>query len=499
MGDRIAFADTTLRDGQLSLWASSMTTQMMLPVVEYIDRAGFLGVEITGTSFFKKCVRELRDDPWERLRLVKQRVKRTPLRAIRSRYIPSFQITSSAIGDLWVERLAANGVTQLRIMDQSNNVSEWARMVKHARGLGMDPILQVTFTLSPRHTDTYYAERTRAAAELDVTEICLKDPGGLLTPDRVRTLIPVILANAGGKPVSLHTHCSTGLGPLCCLEAVKLGIRRLDTAIPPLADGSSNPSIFNVAANLRVLGYEPAVDLAVLRPVVDHFRAIARRNGLPEGKPAEYDEFHYLHQVPGGMISNLRHQLTQLGMVERLEEVLHEVVRVRAEFGYPIMVTPYSQFVGVQATLNVIMGERYKEVPDEVIHYALGHWGEEEASLMDPDIRDRILSRPRARELSRWEPPQESIGELRRRLGAEGLSDEEFLLWYFAGADDVKALREWQRSGRGQDTPPIGSTPLAHLVVELSKRPRWSHVFVQKGDVVFQVARADAGVQRTTQ
>lgn len=149
-----------------------------------------------------------------------------------------------------------------------------------------------------------------------------------------------------------------------------------------------------------------------------HFRAIARREGLPVGAPAAYDALHYLHQVPGGMISNLRFQLGNMGIGDRLEQVLEEIARVRADLGYPIMVTPYSQFTGVQAVMNVVTGERYREVPDEIIQYALGLWGDEEASSMDPDVRDRVLDRPRARSLAQWQPPQPSLQELRRSLGS---------------------------------------------------------------------------------
>jgi oxaloacetate decarboxylase alpha subunit len=300
-------------------------------------------------------------------------------------------------------------------------------------------------------------------------------------------LVPIVLKHAGKIPVELHTHCNTGLGPLCCLEAIKLGITSINTAIPPLANGSSNPSLFNVAQNARAMGYTTAIDEEVLRGVSEHFTHIAKREGLPIGKPLEYDSFHPIHQVPGGMISNFRHQLSKLGMRDRVQEVLEETGRVRAEFGYPIMVTPYSQFVGVQAAMNVILGERYKEVTDEGIQYALGLWGQEESTSMDPDVKDKILSRPRARELANWEPAEMSLKEFREKFGGPGVSDDELVLRYFAGKEEVEAMR---KAGPPKSYLSV-QNPLIALIDELSKKKELSHVHIQKGDLSIRMERGD--------
>ncbi len=195
----IRFVDTTLRDGQLSLWASNMTTGMMLPIVENIDRAGFEAFELLSSAFFKKAVRDLKEDLWERTRLVARRAKKTPLRAIRSRSMLAFQITPAAITELWLERLAANGITELRTSDPSNTSSYWTESVAGANRLGLKTILNIIYSLSPKHTDDYFMQRTREAAKLDVARICFKDPGGLLTPERTRALVPLILENADGN------------------------------------------------------------------------------------------------------------------------------------------------------------------------------------------------------------------------------------------------------------------------------------------------------------
>ena len=437
----IHFVDTTLRDGQLSLWASNMRTGMILPVAERFDHAGFEAVEIMSSAFYKKCVRDLKDDPWERVRLLARRITRTPLRSIRSRSMLAFQISPAAVTDLWLERLFANGITEVRTSDPSNTPKYWREAVRSANRVGLRTILNIIYSVSPKHTDEYFVERARQAADLEVYRICFKDPGGLLTPQATRRLVPLIMREAKDKPVEFHTHCNTGLGALCCLEAVKLGVTSINTAIPPLADASSNPSLFNVAMNARALGHQTAVDEEVMKPARDHFIAVAKGENLPVGKPVEYDAYHPMHQVPGGMISNFRFQLANLGTLDKLDAVLEEVARVRAEFGYPIMVTPYSQFFGVQAAINVIVGERYKEITDEVILYALGFWGEEEAESIDANVKDRILSRPRAKELSHMKPPEISLEQFRAKFGGAGVSDDDALLNYFAGDDHVAAMK----------------------------------------------------------
>ncbi|HEX9144510.1 MAG TPA: hypothetical protein VGA09_09585 [Candidatus Binatia bacterium] len=378
----IKFVDTTIRDGHQSLWAENMTTGMMLPVAEAMDRAGFDAIELISSSHLKKCVRELKEDPWARVKLMSERITHTPLRLNAGRF-SAFDLTPRSMYRLFMERMAANGIREARISEEWNELEGWTWKVDVARDVGINPVPNIIYSVSPKHTDAYFAERTRQAASLKVNRLCLKDPGGLLTPERIQTLVPIMFANANGIPIELHTHCTTGLGPLCCLEAVKLGIKIVNTALPPLADGSSNPSLFNVARNLRALGYRTLIDEEIVKPVSEHFTQIAKREGFPIGEPVEYDYSQYQHQVPGGMISNLRFQLRKVGVEHKIDEALRETMRVRAELGYPIMVTPLSQFVGSQAAINVIVGERYKEVTDQIIQYALGYWGREGTELMD--------------------------------------------------------------------------------------------------------------------
>lgn len=481
---RIRFVDTTLRDGQQSLWAYGMRTGMIIPIAEHIDRAGFEAIELGGPVELPKCVRELREDPWERYRLIASRITKTPLRVIHGTR-SGFSIFPDAVHELYDRCMADVGVKQVRISDSWNDAADWQWRIKQARAAGLEPIINLIYTISPRHTDEYYAQKTRAALDLNVFRVCLKDPGGILTPERTRTLAPAVLQAANGTTVELHTHCTTGLGSLCCLEAMQAGIKSINTAIPPLADGSSNPSIFNVSRNAAAMGFTPVLDESSIRPVAEHFTAVARRENLPIGRPPEYDYAQYVHQIPGGMISNLRHQLRLVGIENKLEQMLEEAAQVRAEFGYPIMVTPLSQFVGSQAAINVIVGERYKQVTDQTIEYALGIWGKEGSLLMDGGVKDKILGRPRANEIVRREPPRASLDELRRRWGGPGVSDEEVLLRFFTSKEDVANLRA---AGPAR-VQAYTANPLTTLVKELTKRSDRSRVFIRRGDFSLIMAK----------
>jgi oxaloacetate decarboxylase alpha subunit len=473
--DEVHFVDTTIRDGHQSLWAERMSTGMMLPIAKRLDDAGFLAIELLSGSHIKKAVRELREDPWERIRRVAERVPNTPLRLIAGR-VNTFGFDPPCMYELFIERMAANGIRQARISEPWNDLPGWRYRTEVARKFGLDPIINLIYSVSPVHTDEYYAERCRQAVTLKPFRLCLKDPGGLLTPERTRTLVPVVLANSGGIPVELHSHCTTGLGPLVALEAVKLGIRIVNTGIPPLADGSALPSVFNVAHNLRALGYKPVINEEMLRPVSEHLYAVAKREGFPLGVPAEYDEATYQHQVPGGMISNLGHQLRQVGKEAQLADALVETSRVRVELGYPIMVTPLSQFVGSQAAINVIIGERYKEVTDQVIRYALGHFGEEAVTAMDQEVRAKILDRPRAKEIMAQTRTHPTMADMRRDLDAATVSDEELLLRWLLTKDDIAAMRA---AGPAQEYV-TARHPLVKLMAELTQRSDCNLIQVSK-------------------
>jgi len=471
---QIKFIDTTIRDGQASLWAMNMRTHHMLPAMPLLDEAGFDQMEfLAAGSRLKKFVRHLAEDPWDWIKLGAEAAKKTQLRW--HGYISSASMSGnvpSEVGELLIRKVVDLGITYTRTGNNWNDFAAAGVEKQRLENLGMTPVINVMYSVSPRHTDAYFLDKARQAAALAPWRLCFKDVGGLLTPERTRELLPRMIAAAGDIPWEFHGHCNNGLGPLNAIEAVKAGVSYVHTAVPPLANGNSQPSVFNVAENLRALGYGVDLDEAPLHAVQEHFDWVAEREGFPKGVPAEFDQRLYSHQIPGGMISNLEHQLKLAGVGDRLEETLEETGRVRADLGYPIMVTPLSQFVGSQAAINVIVGERYQQVSDAVIEYALGrHGGEEALSNMDPDVRAKILDRPRARELERFERPDPTLAELRQRYGQD-ISDEHLILRAIVGDDAVDVIRD---APRRQPAAP-GEQPLVCLIRELANDPGHRHV-----------------------
>ncbi len=482
--NQVRFIDTTVRDGQLSLWALGMRTGAMLAIAEQMDRCGFESMEFFGFSGYIKYVREHKENPWDWIGVGAKKFHRTRLR-YHGGLATGFEKIPRSVRLLMIERVIAHGITLTRTSDPWNDYDAAAVEIEALRKLGMEVVVNIIYSVSPRHTDAYYAARARQAAAIRPYRICFKDVGGLLTPDRTRSLIPLIKQNIGDVPLEFHAHCNNGMAPFNYLEAIKLGVDTLHTAIPPLANGSGQPSILNVARNAAALGYQPLVDLPAVRPVADHFRFIAKLEGHPIGAQREYDHGQYLHQVPGGMISNLRYQLGKMGMENRLAETLEECARVRAELGYPIMVTPLAQFVGSQAAINVITGERYKEVTDQVIQYALGYWGKEAPAVMDADVKDKILSRTRAKDWQNWSPPELSRAQVREKFGGPGISDEELVLRVIAGEAAVKAML-----AAGAPKEYMSATqPLVRLIGELSRRKDCSRVFIEKNGFTLRLEK----------
>jgi oxaloacetate decarboxylase alpha subunit len=290
------------------------------------------------------------------------------------------------------------------------------------------------------------------------------------------------MKEAGDVPVELHSHCTTGLAPLVYAEALKLGVKTLHCGIPPLAEGPAQPSVLALIRNARLMGYSIDLDEALLQSVSKRLYAIARQDNMPLGEPTRYDYAQYIHQIPGGVISNLRFQLSELGLAHRLEEVIQECIQVREDLGYPIMITPFSQFVGTQAALNVATGERYKVVIDELIRFAQGVFGEDSGyTWMNQNLKDQWLALPRAKELAALgkRPMADiSLEECRRKLGTPDISDEELMMRaIMGGAKEIEAM---VAAG-----PPrrylTGDMPLVMLLNEVKKHRRIRYVQIQCG------------------
>lgn len=458
---KIRVIDTTLRDAHQCLWATRMRTEHMLPVAEKMDRAGFAQIDLAGTIQFDVCVRYLKEDPWQRVRLMREKCQNTPLRSlIRSKNLVSFDVVPDDIVELWVERLVANGFGVVGAFDGLNDVDNMLTSINVARRLGAKTFGALSYSVSPVHTDELYVKTAKdLVSRGKVDAVMLKDAAGLLTVDRVRTLVPKLKQALGKVPLEIHSHCLTGLAPLVYLEAVACGVDEIHSSIAPLANGAAQPATQTMVRALRHQGFELDVDDALVDQVGEHFARIAKREGKPVGVPREYDPFHYEHQLPGGMLSNFRSQLSEAGISHRFDELLEECARVRQELGYPIMITPFAQLVGTQAVLNVIHDERYAIVPDEIKKYALGYYGKLLAEI-DQNALDRIVSNGSARIARDPKPLEPKVESLRKKY--PNISDDERLLRFmFAGnrVDEMLAV-----------SPKSYRTSVEHDAVSLLRR-----------------------------
>ena len=462
-GARFGFVDVTLRDGHQCLWSTRMTTAMMTPILGALDRVGYEYINILGGAVFDVCVRFLHENPYRRVGLLCSRLA-TPCDALtRGQSLYTFELFPDDVVALNSRVLAGLGIEVLTVYDALNDNRNVESSIRSAHEAGMQVNAMITYTLSPVHTDDYYVERARELMALHADFISIKDPTGLLTPDRARSLFPALIAVAGTTPLQLHSHCQSGLAPEVYGIAIEQGFRHGYTAAEPLANGASLPATEDIDARARALGRVTGIDCAALAEVSGYFSWLAEREGKPRGRIARYDPALYEHQIPGGMISNLRSQLNAMQLEHRLPEILDEAAQVRRDLGYPIVVSPFAQFIVTQAVLNVVQGERYRTIPDEVRKYAMGYYGrlaaEPSAEFMDrADIgpHDFVTARP-GEHIAPWLP------RLRAELGA-GASDEDLLLAAFYDDNLLAPLRK--------PAPPyrFRTSPLHELIRHIGTR-----------------------------
>ncbi|MFZ0137701.1 MAG: hypothetical protein WAK89_11610 [Candidatus Sulfotelmatobacter sp.] len=438
----IQIVETSLRDGNQSLWAAlGIDTSKTLTIAPVMDRVGFKAIDFTTSTHMGVAVRYKKEDPWERIRLMAQATPNTPLQFLSTgfRFI-SWETASPEFMKLAFATLVKNGIRRFALADPMNNADSnvaCARMIKQVGGEYV--IAALVFTISPIDDDAHYIERARKlAASPDVDALYIKDPGGLLSPLRARTMIPAVKAVIGDKLLELHSHCTIGLGELVYMDAPNWGVETVQCASGAASDGISNPPAERVVANLRELGHQIDVDDQALGEVGRYFTRLAEAEGLPAGCPQPFDAAYFHHQLPGGMTGTMRRHLAENGLAHLEDAVIEEIGQVRQELGWPIVMTPFSQMLLTQAVMNVTRKERYAVVPDEVIRYALGRFGKPNLPIV-PEVMDRLDSLPRMREL-RQEPDMPPLAELRRRIGSE-LSDEEFLLRATMPAQQVDTMK----------------------------------------------------------
>jgi oxaloacetate decarboxylase alpha subunit len=434
--------DTTLRDGQQSLWGMRMQAGMALPVADLLDRTGFSVVDFAGSSHMEVLIKYARENAWEGLDLLRERISRTPMRGgMRGNACISFGVSPDSLMDLWMRRLNEHGVRSYWIYDVLYGIENWARLARVAKEYGSEVVGTVFFTISPIHTDDYLAAKAaQIAAVPEIDGVLFYDTAGVLEVERLRTLLPKIVAAAAPKPVEIHANNLMGTSGLAYVEAVRHGVKVLHTASRSMANGPSTPSTESVVRNLELMGVEHGIDTELLAPVEEHFRRVGRAAGHLVDQVSEYDLFNVTHQVPGGMVGTLKAQLAQHGMTHRLDEVLAETGRVREELGWPVMATPLSQLVGTQAVLNVVSGGRYELVPDEVVAYAAGHYGEPPAPI-DPEVLERIMGAENAGRVVANPPEQPTLDELRARHGTGPGEDDLLILKALIPEHDIEAMQ----------------------------------------------------------
>jgi oxaloacetate decarboxylase alpha subunit len=481
----VELVETSLRDGNQCLWAAlGIDTARTLTIAPVMDRVGFKAIDFTTSTHMGVAVRYKKEDPWERIRLMAAATPNTPLQFMSTgfRFI-AWETASPEFMALAFRVLARNGIRRFCLADPMNDAEAnitCARMVK--QGGGEYVIAALVFTLSPVHDDAYYLERVRKLAGCpDIDALYLKDPGGLLSANRARTLLPAIRTAIGEKPLELHAHCTIGLAEHVYMDAPGYGVSALQCASGAAADGTSNPPSARVVSNLRALGHTVKVDDEALAAVTRYFTDLAEAEGLPVGRPQAFDATYLRHQLPGGMVGTMRRQLAETRISHLEGAVIDELGRVREELGWPIVMTPFAQMVLAQAVMNVTGKERYRVVPDEVIRYALGRFGKPTVPI-DPNVMERIDALPRTREL-RAEPAMASLDELRRRIGMQ-LSDEEFLLRAVMPAGLVDAMRAAGPAARHYD-PTL--RPVMSLIRQLLARRDLSHVAIEKSGFRLQL------------
>jgi len=450
----IKITDTTLRDGHQSLWATRMKTEDMLPVAELMDSIGFHSMEVWGGATFDVCLRFLHEDPWERLRALKVRLKKTPLQMLlRGQSLLGYQHYPDDVVEAFVKKAVENGIDIIRVFDALNDLRNLETSIRAGKKAGAHVQAAVVYTVSPVHTIGHYTETATELARMGADSICIKDMAGLLAPYTAYELVR-LLKEKVGLPVQLHSHYIGGLAVGTYLKAVEAGVDVIDTASVPLAFGPSQPPVETVVRALKNTPFDTGLSLGKLFEMARYFERLRQDKGQERGVTRINDMRVFEHQVPGGMITNLITQLEEQKALSRLPEVLEEIPRVREELGYPPLVTPTSQIVGTQAVLNVLSKERYKLIPGEVRSYAQGLYGRPPAP-MNEEIKAKLLGDREeysCRPADLLEPRMQKVREEARGVAE---TEEEFLMYAMFPQIATKFFenRKRQKDGTGKPVP----------------------------------------------
>ncbi|MBE6860316.1 MAG: oxaloacetate decarboxylase subunit alpha [Ruminococcus sp.] len=390
---KVKITETVLRDAHQSLIATRMTMDEMRPILPLMDKVGYHSVECWGGATFDSCLRFLNEDPWERLRVIRKEMPNTKLQMLfRGQNMLGYRHYADDVLEYFVQKSVANGIDIIRIFDALNDIRNLETAVKAAKKEGAHTQIAISYTLGDVFTTDYYVDYAKKIQDAGADSICIKDMAALLTPYETEKLVKA-LKSAVNIPIQLHTHYTSGLASMCLMKGIEAGVDVIDTAMSPLALGTSHAPTESMVAALQGTEYDTGLDLVQLTEIRDYFMNLRKKyidSGLLDPKMLAVDANALIYQVPGGMLSNLLSQLKQAGKEDQLEEVLKEVPRVRKDAGYPPLVTPSSQIVGTQAVFNVIMGERYKTVTKEFKGVVRGEYGQTPVPI-DPEFRKKII------------------------------------------------------------------------------------------------------------
>lgn len=425
----VRITDTTLRDAHQSLWATRLKTDEMIPILKELDDIGFYSLEAWGGATFDVCMRYLSEDPWERLRTIKSEVKKTPLQMlVRGQNLVGYRHYSDDIVDRFIKKSVDNGIDIIRTFDALNDVRNLRSVIKAGKEAGAHVQGAIVYTISPVHKMSYNIELAKRLADKGVNSLAIKDMAGLLTPYDAYELVKE-LKKETGLQIQLHSHYTSGMAAMTYLKAVEAGCDVIDTAVASMALHTSQPAAETMVAVLKNTGFDTGLDINKISVISEYFEKLREEKAYERPKQGFIDIKVLSHQVPGGMISNLLSQLDKQGAADRIEEVLEELPRVRKDLGYPPLVTPTSQFVGTQAVLNVLLGERYKMVPEEIKNYVKGMYGSAPGEI-NSMLKAKILAEEKeitCRPADLLEPAYEKI---KQELPKELVTKEEDYLSY---------------------------------------------------------------------
>ncbi len=429
---QVKITETVLRDSHQSLIATRMTTEEMLPILAEMDKVGYHSLEAWGGATFDSCMRFLNEDPWERLRKIRAEVKNTKLQMLfRGQNILGYRHYSDDVVEYFVQKSIANGIDIIRIFDALNDPRNLTTAINATKKEGGHVQAAFSYTTGPVYTMDYYSKYAKQLEEMGADSICIKDMAGLLKPFDAYELVKT-LKESTSLPIQLHTHYTAGLASMTLLKAIEAGVDVVDTAISPMAMGTSQPPTETLVATLQGTQYDTGISLESLDKITKHFTPLRERylaEGLLNPKALKVDVNALIYQVPGGMLSNLMSQLKQAGKEDKLTEVLEEVPRVRADVGYPPLVTPSSQIVGTQAVFNVLTGERYKTVTKEFKGVVRGEYGKTPVAI-DPEFRKKILGDAEPIDHRPADDLAPELEALRAKIPAGYLEQDEDVLSY---------------------------------------------------------------------